>query len=38
VKVSGVAFLVCALATLYPALRAAQTAPAQALRHERRGA
>jgi lipoprotein-releasing system permease protein len=37
-KVSGAAFLVCALATLYPALRAAQTAPATALRHERRGA
>jgi lipoprotein-releasing system permease protein len=37
-RVSGVAFLVCALATLYPALRAAQTEPATALRHERRGA
>jgi lipoprotein-releasing system permease protein len=37
-KVSGAAFVVCALATLYPALRAAQTAPATALRHERRGA
>jgi lipoprotein-releasing system permease protein len=33
-KVCGVAFLLCALATVYPAWRAARTAPAQALRHE----
>jgi lipoprotein-releasing system permease protein len=33
-RVCGVAFLLCALATLYPAWRAARTAPAQALRHE----
>ena len=33
-KVCGVAFLLCALATLYPAWRAARTAPAEALRHE----
>ncbi len=32
--VSLMAFLICVLATLYPALRAAQTRPAQALRHE----
>lgn len=34
VRVCGVAFVLCALATLYPAWRAARTAPAQALRHE----
>ena len=33
-KVCGVAFVLCALATIYPAWRAAPTAPAQALRHE----
>jgi lipoprotein-releasing system permease protein len=33
-QVGGVAFLLCALATLYPAWRASRTAPAQALRHE----
>jgi lipoprotein-releasing system permease protein len=29
-----VAFLLCALATLYPAWRAARTQPAEALRHD----
>ena len=33
-RVCGVAFLLCALATVYPAWRASRTAPAQALRHE----
>ncbi len=33
-RVCGVAFLLCALATVYPAWRAGRTAPAQALRHE----
>jgi lipoprotein-releasing system permease protein len=33
-RVGGVAFLLCALATLYPAWRAAGTLPAQALRHD----
>jgi lipoprotein-releasing system permease protein len=33
-RVCGVAFVLCALATIYPAWRAARTAPAQALRHE----
>jgi lipoprotein-releasing system permease protein len=33
-KVCSVAFLLCALATVYPAWRAARTAPAEALRHE----
>ena len=33
-RVCGVAFLLCAVATLYPAWRAARTAPAEALRHE----
>jgi lipoprotein-releasing system permease protein len=33
-QVCGVAFALCALATLYPAWRAARTAPAEALRHE----
>ena len=33
-KVCGVAFALCALATIYPAWRAGRTAPAQALRHE----
>jgi len=33
-KVGGVAFLLCVLATIYPAWRAARTAPAEALRHE----
>ena len=34
VKVSLVAFAMCALATLYPAWRAARVQPAQALRHD----
>ncbi len=33
-KVCGVAFALCALATLYPAWRAARTEPAEALRHD----
>jgi lipoprotein-releasing system permease protein len=33
-QVCGVAFALCAVATLYPAWRAARTAPAEALRHE----
>jgi lipoprotein-releasing system permease protein len=33
-KVCAVALVLCILATLYPAWRAARTAPAQALRHE----
>jgi lipoprotein-releasing system permease protein len=33
-RVCGVAFLLCVLATIYPAWRAARTAPAEALRHE----
>ena len=33
-RVCVVAFLLCALATIYPAWRAGRTAPAQALRHE----
>jgi lipoprotein-releasing system permease protein len=33
-RICGVAFLLCVLATLYPAWRAARTAPAEALRHE----
>lgn len=33
-QICGVAFVLCALATVYPAWRAARTAPAQALRHE----
>ena len=33
-RVCGVAFLLCALATLYPAWRAAKTQPAEALRHD----
>ncbi|MFI4885498.1 MAG: lipoprotein-releasing ABC transporter permease subunit [Steroidobacterales bacterium] len=33
-RVCGVAFILCALATVYPAWRAGRTAPAQALRHE----
>jgi lipoprotein-releasing system permease protein len=33
-KVCTVAFVLCALATIYPAWRAARTAPAEALRHE----
>jgi lipoprotein-releasing system permease protein len=32
--ICGTAFLLCALATLYPAWRAAGTDPAQALRHD----
>jgi lipoprotein-releasing system permease protein len=34
VRVCGVAFVLCALATLYPAWRASRTQPAEALRHE----
>jgi len=33
-QVSGVALALCALATIYPAWRAARTLPAEALRHE----
>jgi lipoprotein-releasing system permease protein len=33
-QICGVAFVLCALATVYPAWRASRTAPAQALRHE----
>ena len=33
-KVCAVAFMLCALATVYPAWRAARTTPAEALRHE----
>jgi lipoprotein-releasing system permease protein len=33
-QVCGVAFMLCALATLYPAWRASRTAPAEALRHD----
>ena len=33
-RICAVAFLLCALATLYPAWRAARTAPAEALRHD----
>ncbi|HEY3787101.1 MAG TPA: lipoprotein-releasing ABC transporter permease subunit [Steroidobacteraceae bacterium] len=33
-RVCGVAFLLCAVATIYPAWRASRTAPAEALRHE----
>jgi lipoprotein-releasing system permease protein len=33
-QVCSVAFLLCALATLYPAWRASRTAPAEALRHD----
>jgi lipoprotein-releasing system permease protein len=33
-RVCSVAFLLCVLATLYPAWRAARTAPAEALRHD----
>jgi lipoprotein-releasing system permease protein len=34
VQVCTVAFLLCAVATIYPAWRASRTAPAEALRHE----
>ena len=34
VRVCSVAFLLCAVATIYPAWRASRTAPAEALRHE----
>jgi len=33
-RVCGVAFVLCALATLYPAWRASRTAPAEALHHD----
>jgi lipoprotein-releasing system permease protein len=33
-RVCGVAFVLCVLATIYPAWRAARTAPAEALRHD----
>jgi len=33
-RVCAVAFMLCALATLYPAWRASRTAPAEALRHD----
>ncbi len=33
-RVCSVAFLLCALATIYPAWRASRTAPAEALRHD----
>ncbi|MFO1427161.1 MAG: FtsX-like permease family protein [Steroidobacteraceae bacterium] len=33
-RVCGVAFVLCAAATLYPAWRAARVAPAEALRHD----
>ena len=33
-QIGGVAFLLCTLATIYPAWRASRTAPAQALRHD----
>ena len=33
-KVCAVALVLCVLATIYPAWRAARTAPAEALRHE----
>jgi lipoprotein-releasing system permease protein len=33
-RVCTVAFLLCAIATIYPAWRASRTAPAEALRHE----
>jgi lipoprotein-releasing system permease protein len=33
-RVCGVAFLLCTLATLYPAWRASRTQPAEALRHD----
>ncbi|MEO7773328.1 MAG: lipoprotein-releasing ABC transporter permease subunit [Steroidobacteraceae bacterium] len=33
-QISGVALVLCALATLYPAWRASRTAPAEALRHD----
>jgi lipoprotein-releasing system permease protein len=33
-KICVVAFLLCVLATIYPAWRASRTAPAEALRHE----
>jgi lipoprotein-releasing system permease protein len=33
-QICGVAFVLCTLATIYPAWRASRTAPAQALRHE----
>ena len=34
IRICVVAFLLCALATIYPAWRASRTAPAEALRHD----
>lgn len=34
VKVCGIAFVLCALATVYPSWRASRTEPAEALRHD----
>jgi len=34
VRVCGVAFVLCAIATIYPAWRASRTVPAEVLRHE----
>jgi lipoprotein-releasing system permease protein len=33
-QICGVAFVLCTLATIYPAWRAARTQPAEALRHD----
>jgi lipoprotein-releasing system permease protein len=33
-QIGGVAFLLCLVATIYPAWRASRTAPAEALRHD----
>ena len=33
-RICGVAFVLCVLATIYPAWRASRTAPAEALRHD----
>ena len=34
IRICAVAFVLCALATIYPAWRASRTAPAEALRHD----